>query len=138
MLDNAFVDFDIPNNGEPLNFDTILQQPNMEDVDYVELKWKPSILEEEKDIFSLSYNRFWEMWNLVLMVAGMREAIRPYSMRVGAGGRFHGESNPCRAKYSGSNYVKGCLALRSATMFYPTRRTCSKKATSLDWCEMTL
>ncbi|KAB5513527.1 hypothetical protein GE09DRAFT_1013927 [Coniochaeta sp. 2T2.1] len=99
MLDNAFVDFDIPNNGEPLNFDTILQQPNMEDVDYVELKWKPSILEEEKDIFSLSYNRFWEMWNLVLMVAGMREAIRPYSMRVGAGGRFHGLLSPAVGNY---------------------------------------
>ncbi|KAH8909470.1 hypothetical protein BR93DRAFT_392943 [Coniochaeta sp. PMI_546] len=87
LFDNAFEDFDMSDNGEPLSFDTILQQPNMEGSDYVELKWKHSMM--EKELFSLTYNRFWELWNLVLMVAGMRDAIRPYSLRVGAGGRYH-------------------------------------------------
>lgn len=72
------------------SFTEILERPNLEEaVDYVPLKWKPEF--EEKEIFPLSYHRFWVLWNRVWFVAGNRDSVRPYAMRVGSGGRLDGE-----------------------------------------------
>jgi hypothetical protein len=54
LFDNAFEEFDVSDSKGPPSFDTILQRPNMENIDCVELKWKESMM--EKDLFSLSYN----------------------------------------------------------------------------------
>lgn len=68
----------------------ILCRPIMEDVDYVPLRWKKDM--EHQTLFEITYPAFYELWYQVLLVAGVREPPRPYSMRVGAGGRLHSES----------------------------------------------
>ncbi|KAK7448730.1 hypothetical protein Landi51_06406 [Colletotrichum acutatum] len=65
----------------------ILCRPIMEDVDYVPLRWKKDM--EHQTLFEITYPAFYELWYQVLLVAGVREPPRPYSMRVGAGGRLH-------------------------------------------------
>ncbi|KAL7928806.1 hypothetical protein V8C35DRAFT_332508 [Trichoderma chlorosporum] len=49
-------------------------------VDYVPLRWKPEIMDK------------YILWNRILFVSGVRggDEMRPYSMRVGAGGRLDG------------------------------------------------
>ncbi|KAM7210532.1 Protein of unknown function (DUF3435) domain containing protein [Rhypophila decipiens] len=79
------------------SFAEILQRPNLEDVDYISLKWKPEF--EKKKIFPLTYHRYWELWTRTWFVAGSRNNVRPYSMRVGAGGRLDGPLTPAVRNY---------------------------------------
>jgi len=70
------------------SFEALLQQPNLENTNHLELKWKDDFA--ERYIFPISYTRFRTLWHRTLQVAGLRERIRPYAMRVGAGSRFAG------------------------------------------------
>ncbi|KJZ77307.1 hypothetical protein HIM_03031 [Hirsutella minnesotensis 3608] len=73
--------------------DQVLYPPPLEDgVDFVPLKWKASILDEQ--IVPIAYSSFREIWNRVHLVAGSRDTKRPYSLRVGAGGRLDGSLTP--------------------------------------------
>ncbi|KJZ79749.1 hypothetical protein HIM_00463 [Hirsutella minnesotensis 3608] len=79
--------------------DQILYPPPLEDgVDFVPLKWKTSILDEQ--IVPIAYSSFREIWNRVHFVAGSRDTKRPYSLRVGAGGRLDGKETPLSALVS--------------------------------------
>lgn len=70
----------------------VLSPPPLEKgVDFVPLKWKPTVLDQE--IVPISYATFWQLWNRVYFVAGSRERKRPYSLRVGAGGRLNGKGD---------------------------------------------
>lgn len=64
-------------------------------IDYVPLKWKDDIVDQP--VFPLDYKLYWRIWHRVLEVAGLREGLRPYSIRVGAGGRLNGEHDPSAA-----------------------------------------
>ncbi|KAK4082114.1 hypothetical protein Purlil1_11337 [Purpureocillium lilacinum] len=59
-------------------------------IDYVPLLWKSNT--KDKSIHSISYNTYWTIWNRALFVSGLRDedAMRPYAMRVGGGGRLDG------------------------------------------------
>ncbi|KAF6821138.1 hypothetical protein CPLU01_12565 [Colletotrichum plurivorum] len=65
----------------------ILNRPILQDVDCVPLNWKKDIA--DKPIFGIKYHAFYDLWYKVLLVAGIRDPPRPYSLRVGAGGRLH-------------------------------------------------
>ncbi|KAI8681927.1 C2H2-type domain-containing protein [Fusarium keratoplasticum] len=66
-------------------------------IDYVPLKWKDDILDQP--VFPLDYKTYWRIWYRVLIVAGLREGLRPYSIRVGAGGRLNGALEPALRSY---------------------------------------
>ncbi|KAG9023096.1 hypothetical protein FRB95_013563, partial [Tulasnella sp. JGI-2019a] len=68
--------------------DDLLHQPILEDVDYVPLKWKESML--EKPIFPMSYTVFARILRCVLLVAGFPFLLHYYTFRVGAGAEFDG------------------------------------------------
>ncbi|CVK97728.1 uncharacterized protein FMAN_16010 [Fusarium mangiferae] len=67
--------------------DILFPKPDSE-VDYVPLSWKDDIKDEP--VFKLGYNLYWKLWHRVLLVGGLRENPRPYSVRVGAGNRLDG------------------------------------------------
>jgi len=62
-------------------------------IDYVPLLWKSNT--KDKSIHSISYNTYWTIWNRALFVSGLRDedAMRPYAMRVGGGGRLDGKNS---------------------------------------------
>jgi hypothetical protein len=74
------------------NLDDVLQQADMTATDYIELKWKPDMLEEK--IVDLAYHRYWELWRRVWFVAGARHNVRLYALRVGAGASLDGKIRP--------------------------------------------
>ncbi|KAM4061018.1 hypothetical protein HRG_012941 [Hirsutella rhossiliensis] len=95
IADNAFeAEFDSCNQ--------VLRPPPLEKgVDFVPLKWKTEML--DKEIVPISYGTFLETWNRVYFVAGSRERKRPYSLRVGAGGRLKGSLTPALRNFILSN-----------------------------------
>lgn len=66
----------------------ILERPKLGEVDYISLDWKEEF--HQKSIVPIAYFKFKELWDQTLLVAGFRQQERPYSMRVGAGGRLNG------------------------------------------------
>ena len=66
----------------------LLHRPILEDVDYVLLKWKESIL--EKPIFPMSYAVFARILCRVLLRCWIPFLPRCYAFRVGAGAEFDG------------------------------------------------
>ncbi|KAJ3573686.1 hypothetical protein NPX13_g4609 [Xylaria arbuscula] len=68
--------------------DQIFDRPNLEHVDFIPLRWKTDMLEE--NIFSLSYKTLNEFWHRMLLVSGAREDARLYSLRVGTGANLDG------------------------------------------------
>ncbi|KAL2138139.1 hypothetical protein VTI28DRAFT_7389 [Corynascus sepedonium] len=67
-------------------------RPILEYTDYLELHWKTDMLDRE--IFPIDYHTFWKVWHRLWLVAGNREPIRPYSIRVGAGAKLDGALGP--------------------------------------------
>lgn len=61
-----------------------LEKPR--DAEYAELHWKKEMLDRE--IFALSHETERALWYRTLLVAGYREPMRLYSIRVGAGARL--------------------------------------------------
>ena len=59
-----------------------------EGIQYTPIAWKEGML--DKRIAPISYHQYWSIWNRVNTVSGMRDRVRPYSMRVGAGQRLDG------------------------------------------------
>ncbi|KAK3342329.1 hypothetical protein B0H65DRAFT_540038 [Neurospora tetraspora] len=72
------------------SFDELLQRPNLEDVDCIELRWKDGM--QEKPIFPLKYHKFLELWNRRWLVAGNRNTLRPYALRIGGGNKIDGKN----------------------------------------------
>ncbi|RYP01717.1 hypothetical protein DL764_006110 [Monosporascus ibericus] len=70
------------------NVDEIFDRPNLESVDFVQLRWKRDILNQR--IFPITYKTLNELWHRTLLVSGFRTHSRLYSLRVGAGARFDG------------------------------------------------
>lgn len=68
--------------------DDVFEKPNLEEVDFVPLKWKPDV--ENQEIFPLSDSLLAELWQRTLLVMGSRRNARFYSMRVGCGARLNG------------------------------------------------
>ncbi|KAH7123438.1 hypothetical protein B0J13DRAFT_612184 [Dactylonectria estremocensis] len=72
--------------------DQVLQRklPVDAQVEYIPAAWKESMLDEK--IIPISYHQFWEIWNRCVLVAGLQDEdkLRPYSLRVGTGGRLDG------------------------------------------------
>ncbi|KAK1657565.1 hypothetical protein BDP55DRAFT_623481 [Colletotrichum godetiae] len=83
------------------SFESLLARPNLEDADYARLHWREEILDEP--IIPIQYGCFWKIWQRVLFVMGCREGLRPYAMRVGAGGRLDGPLTPALRNYILSN-----------------------------------
>ncbi|KAK1480541.1 hypothetical protein CCUS01_16199 [Colletotrichum cuscutae] len=83
------------------SFESLLARPNLEDADYARLHWREEILNEP--IIPIQYGCFWKIWQRVLFVMGCREGLRPYAMRVGAGGRLDGPLTPASRNYILSN-----------------------------------
>jgi hypothetical protein len=71
--------------------DEIFDRPNLESVDFVPLKWKQNLLEE--NIFCISYDTLNNLWHRTLLVAGFREKARFYSLRMSAGANLDGRSS---------------------------------------------
>jgi hypothetical protein len=68
------------------DYDQFMTQPDLGDVDYMQLKWKDDML--DRHIFPLSYQQFNDIWRRVGMMAGLRDLPRLYALRVGAGARL--------------------------------------------------
>ncbi|KAK1975228.1 hypothetical protein LZ30DRAFT_638987 [Colletotrichum cereale] len=75
--------FDVPFS----SLDEILRRPHLDNVQFVRLSWKESVLDDP--VFDISYHTFYWIWYRVLLVMGVRDPPRPYSTRVGAGGRLY-------------------------------------------------
>ncbi|EJP61116.1 uncharacterized protein BBA_09921 [Beauveria bassiana ARSEF 2860] len=92
LRDNAF-------KGGYTSIDQLLPEKPL-DHDYVPLHWKSSVLDAK--IVPCSYRSFWKVWNRTLYVAGLRndDNIRPYALRVGAGGRLDGMDGPLKPRAS--------------------------------------
>lgn len=80
LADNAFeVPFD--------SMETLLSRPKLEEhVQYLPLKWRAEVMDDY--IMPITYDQFVSIWNRTLFVTGVRDMIRPYAVRVGAGGRI--------------------------------------------------
>ncbi|KAK4220625.1 hypothetical protein QBC38DRAFT_493849, partial [Podospora fimiseda] len=70
------------------SFEDLLKTPRLENTDCLELDWKEEML--EKDIFPIDYDVYLKLWNRLWLVAGIRDKIRPYSLRVSAGAALDG------------------------------------------------
>ncbi|CAJ2506647.1 Uu.00g078330.m01.CDS01 [Anthostomella pinea] len=67
----------------------ILERPNLGQVDSLPLSWAAGM--EDKEIVPIHYPTYLDLWHRTLLVAGLRhDTQRPYSLRVGAGGRLSG------------------------------------------------
>lgn len=76
-----------------IDLHSILEPKGLEgsEIEYTPLKWKDEFL--DRDIINIPYQLYLTIWKRVLMVAGLSEedSLRPYAMRVGAGGRLDGK-----------------------------------------------
>ncbi|KAK4214506.1 hypothetical protein QBC37DRAFT_387040 [Rhypophila decipiens] len=70
------------------SLEELTQKPTLEDQELVPLEWKDDM--KARPIFSINYHRFWELWRRTWFVAGSRESVLPYSLRVGAGAQLDG------------------------------------------------
>lgn len=71
-----------------------------EGVNYIRLEWNDEVLKGKKEDcsnFIQSDFAVLDIWNRVHFVAGSREKKRPYTLRVGAGGRLNGKSTSMAA-----------------------------------------
>jgi len=83
IVDNAFV----AGFTEP---EQVLDHLSLEPgVPYTRLSWKPKMM--DKAIFNIPYDKLLSLWKLTMLVAGVRDPPRPYSMRVGTGQRLDGK-----------------------------------------------
>ncbi|KAH9431468.1 hypothetical protein MCOR02_008757 [Pyricularia oryzae] len=79
-----------------------LEKPRV--AQYSELSWKKEMLDRE--IFPLSYETELALWYRTLLVAGYREPMRLYSIRVGAGARLNESYTSAQRNYLLSNSSK--------------------------------
>ncbi|KAI6511902.1 hypothetical protein MCOR13_000463 [Pyricularia oryzae] len=79
-----------------------LEKPR--DAEYAELHWKKEMLDRE--IFALSHETERALWYRTLLVAGYREPMRLYSIRVGAGARLDKSFTSAQRNYVLSNSSK--------------------------------
>ncbi|KAI1322660.1 hypothetical protein F5Y16DRAFT_30440 [Xylariaceae sp. FL0255] len=80
------------------SFDEMLDLPYMDPGCYhIPLDFKEDIL--DKRIIPLTQEKLNEHWNRTLLVAGCRDHIKPYSMRVGTAGRLNGVLEPSLRNY---------------------------------------
>ncbi|KAI1742077.1 hypothetical protein F4680DRAFT_446151 [Xylaria scruposa] len=66
----------------------IFDKPNLETVDFIPLKWRPVVKDQE--VFRLSDSMLAELFHRTLLVIGIRRSPRYYSLRVGCGARLDG------------------------------------------------
>ncbi|KAK4182001.1 hypothetical protein QBC35DRAFT_551266, partial [Podospora australis] len=81
LHENAF-------ENEYRSLEQLLSQPKLEHTESLTLPWKKEF--EDREIFPVPYSSYWNMWNRLWFVAGNRDSIRPYSLRVGAGAFLDG------------------------------------------------
>ncbi|KAI1340623.1 hypothetical protein F5Y15DRAFT_45409 [Xylariaceae sp. FL0016] len=83
------------------SIEELCARARLEHTDSLQLRWKPGM--ENKEIVPINYASYLDLWHRTLLVAGLRDdEQRPYSLRVGAGGRMSGSlEEPVR------NYVMG-------------------------------
>jgi len=67
----------------------ILNRLDLEYSQVVDLPWKEEKMNEL--IFTMDYDKYWKHWQRLWLVAGNREPIRPYCLRVGAGSSLNGK-----------------------------------------------
>ncbi|KAL5900173.1 hypothetical protein ACKVWC_011469 [Pyricularia oryzae] len=79
-----------------------LEKPR--DAEYAQLHWKKEMLDRE--IFALSHETERALWYRTLLVAGYREPMRLYSIRVGAGARLDKSFTSAQRNYVLSNSNK--------------------------------
>ncbi|KAH9947511.1 hypothetical protein B0H21DRAFT_691785, partial [Amylocystis lapponica] len=70
------------------SIDELLRKPNLENIDYIHLKWRKDML--DKKIFNMSYTSFWRTLRRVLLVAGFSTLARIYAFRLGALAEYDG------------------------------------------------
>jgi len=63
--------------------ETLLQRPNLEETDWLPLKWKKKI--EDDVIFKIDDSTFLRIWHQACLALGLRVDPRPYVLRVGVG-----------------------------------------------------
>ncbi|KAK3378997.1 hypothetical protein B0T24DRAFT_520226 [Lasiosphaeria ovina] len=74
--------------------DELFQRPNLEHVDQVPLKWKEELITEDRLLVSIGYDQYWKIWRRATWALGLRDILRPYSTRVGAGATLNGHLTP--------------------------------------------
>lgn len=68
----------------------VFDKPNLETVDFIPLRWKPGM--EDEEIFKISDSQLTDLFQRTLLVMGVRQNPRFYSLRVGCGARLDGTS----------------------------------------------
>ncbi|KAL2139234.1 hypothetical protein VTI28DRAFT_5494 [Corynascus sepedonium] len=79
------------------SLDEILNRPNLEHTDCLPIPWKEKMLDQE--VFPINYHQYLSAWHRLWLVAGNRDIQRPYSLRVGAGGKLDGNIHPLTIIY---------------------------------------
>ncbi|KAB5572287.1 hypothetical protein GE09DRAFT_1216851 [Coniochaeta sp. 2T2.1] len=91
LADNAF-------DAEYQTYEELLDRPILEPgIDYLPLPFKTGIL--DRRIIPLGQEKLNDIWNRTLLVAGLRQSMKPYSLRVGAAGRLNGVLEPTLRNY---------------------------------------
>lgn len=72
--------------------ETLLQRPNLEGTDYLPLKWKKEI--QDDNIFRIDNSAFSRIWHTACLALGLRVDPRPYVLRVGVGMDLDGTFAP--------------------------------------------
>jgi hypothetical protein len=81
LEDNAFL-------GNYKTVSELFSRPDLGDVDYIELPWKPGPDIMNRKVFPMSYVTYNNTWHRLCLAAGFRELPRLYALRVGAGARL--------------------------------------------------
>ncbi|KAH7016381.1 uncharacterized protein B0I36DRAFT_388981, partial [Microdochium trichocladiopsis] len=78
--------------------DDLLYLPQLESgIYYLPLPLKNDVL--DKPIIPLHQGKLNEIWNRTLLVSGLRQTMKPYSLRVGAANRLNGVLEPALRNY---------------------------------------
>ncbi|KAF4881055.1 hypothetical protein CGCFRS4_v015943 [Colletotrichum fructicola] len=94
------------------SYDELVMSPDLEDVDYIPLKWRSDF--SGKVMFPIKYSTFLAVWKATQRVLGMREFLKPYAARVGAGININGVFAPAVR-----NYVLGNTSLVYEKSYVP-------------------
>ena len=111
-------------------------QHSLGDQDVQELPIKSDF--QDKYITPISYTQYYELFLRTLLVAGLAERLRPYSLRVGAAGRLDGTPDLLFAG-ADANQSNPQVSSRTrlGTSSYHNLPMCSRRATSRTCCNRT-
>ncbi|KAK0716864.1 hypothetical protein B0T26DRAFT_774350 [Lasiosphaeria miniovina] len=92
--------------------DELFRRPNLEHVNQIPLKWKDELITEDRLFVSIGYNQYWKIWRRATWALGLRDTLRPYSTRVGAGATLNERLDVGRLRSSVQDTIRSGASQR--------------------------